>query len=147
MKRICLAALTILLVCPASLLAKPVEVLVFPSGAIVTEQSSAAVADGAVTLSLPAVADPDSLKISTVDSIAAIGGLQFASVLETGGGLPGAEGSDRDRQGAAANPRGQAPGQGQNAQVVERTAGGEVSNRRRIPEIGRPGARQHRKAQ
>jgi uncharacterized protein (TIGR02231 family) len=85
MNRFTLIAMTILLACPTSLLAKPVEVLVFPSGAIVTEQSSAAVVDGVATLSLPEVADPDSLKIATVDSTAAIGGLQFESVLETAG--------------------------------------------------------------
>ena len=85
MNRIYLVALTILLACPAALLAKPVEVLVFPSGAIVTEQCGVAVVDGVAALSLPAVADPDSLKISTVESTATISGVQFESVLETAG--------------------------------------------------------------
>jgi len=85
MKLFCLMALTLLLACPAPLLAKPVEVLVFPAGAIVTEQSSAAVVDGIVTLSLPAVADTDSLKVAAVNSTATISGLQFESVLETAG--------------------------------------------------------------
>ena len=85
MYRIFLIGLVMLLACPASLLAKPVEVLVYPSGAMVTEQSTEAVVAGALTLSLPEAADPDSLKISTVGSKAAISGLRYESVLETAG--------------------------------------------------------------
>ena len=80
-----LVILISLLIFPSVLLAKPIEVLVFPSGAIVTEQTSLAIIDGAVKLSLPAAADPASLKVSTQESSATIGGLQFESVLETAG--------------------------------------------------------------
>ncbi|MEJ2199681.1 MAG: mucoidy inhibitor MuiA family protein, partial [Desulfuromonadaceae bacterium] len=85
MKRFQLLALTLLLSAPASLWAKPVEVLIFPAGAIVTEETGAAVVDGTVTLSLPQAADPDSLKVSTLDSAATLSGLQYESVLETTG--------------------------------------------------------------
>lgn len=85
MNRLILVALTLLLATPAALLAKPVEVLVFPSGAIVTEQASVAVTDGTATLTLPAVADPNSLKIAAQQSSATVSGLQFESVLEPPG--------------------------------------------------------------
>jgi len=85
MLRIHVLALTLFLVVPTSLLAKPVEVLVFPSGAIVTETSQLTVADDSVTLTLPASADPSSLKIATVDSKATVRGLQSDSVLDEDG--------------------------------------------------------------
>jgi len=85
MKHMHLIILALLLLCPASLLAKPVEVLVFPNGAIVTELSSVTVFDGTATLTLPAVADTASLKIATVDSQGSISGLQFESVLDEDG--------------------------------------------------------------
>ncbi|NIQ96044.1 MAG: DUF4140 domain-containing protein, partial [Desulfuromonadales bacterium] len=84
MKRIILSSLVLLALLPASLLAKPVEVLVFPTGAIVTEVSGVAVSAGSATLALPAVADTASLKVATVDSTATISGLRFDSVSETG---------------------------------------------------------------
>jgi len=85
MTRLILVTLTLLFATPAALLAKPVEVLVFPSGAIVTEQASVSVTDGAATLTLPAVADPNSLKIAAQQSGATVSGLQFESVLQPPG--------------------------------------------------------------
>ncbi|AMV73695.1 mucoidy inhibitor MuiA family protein [Desulfuromonas carbonis] len=85
MNPLCLIGLILLLVCPTSLLARPVEVLVYPEGATITEQRSAAVVAGAVTLTLPEAADPESLQLATVGGKAAISALRYESTLAPAG--------------------------------------------------------------
>ena len=80
-----LLSLLVLLLCPTVLLAKPIEVLIFPSGALVTEESSEPLSNGRALLFLPSVADPASLKISPLTADLQINGLRYESVLEESG--------------------------------------------------------------
>ncbi len=82
MSRFAISIFLILLFWPSLLLAKPIEVLIFPSGAIVTEERTEQVKDGSVTLVLPSVADPASLTTALLDSKGKIGGIKYDSILE-----------------------------------------------------------------
>lgn len=85
MKTFRLVPLLLILISPSMLMAKPIEVLIFPSGAIVTEESAEEVNAGAVTLTIPAAADPASLKVSIVGGKAVLSGLKYQSILSPKG--------------------------------------------------------------
>lgn len=80
-----LLAVLILLVLPSFVLAKPVEVLVFPNGAIVTEEARVEVKEGVGVLSLPYAADPGSLKVQPTSGQVQVRGLKYDSELKEKG--------------------------------------------------------------
>lgn len=71
MFRAIVLCLTLVLVCPVAALARPVEAVLFPQGAKVTEQETLNVQDAqrglAAVFSLPVQADPDTMTLAVTD--------------------------------------------------------------------------------
>ncbi|MBE9485897.1 MAG: DUF4139 domain-containing protein [Chloroflexi bacterium] len=84
-----LAILFFLSVAPAVTLAAPTEVLIFPAGAIVTEVTNVSVTNGEAVISLPSVANPQTLMVSVERGATAVTGLRIDSILADEGDFSG----------------------------------------------------------